>query len=128
MTSILIKDETLASQHHTWSLEFLDEIISAKEFLRRRIFEEVQNHNTKPIETYNGLVQPALEQTLNGTQAKLPRQLDWQAQYQTALEAFTNNGFVMLWNDQQIEDLEQMLELREGSEVTFLKLTPLVGG
>ena len=128
MTSILIKDETLARHHHTWSLEFLDETISAREFLRRRIYEEVQNHNTKPVETYNGLIQPALEQTLNGTQAKLPRQLNWETQYQTALEAFASNGFIMLWNDQQIEDLEQMLELREGSQVTFLKLTPLVGG
>lgn len=128
MTSIRIKDETLASHTHTWNLEFLDETITAREFLRRRIYEEVQNHNTKPVEAYNGLVQPLLEQTLNGTEAKLPRQLNWEAQYQTALEAFANNGFIMLWNDQQIENLDQLLELHEGSEATFLKLVALVGG
>jgi hypothetical protein len=134
MTSVLIKDEsTTAKNNHTWTLEFLDETIPAREFLRRRIYEEVLEYNSKTVDKnlqkYNGLVQPtSLEQTLNGSSPKTARKLDWEAQYQTAVEAFFRNGFVMLWNDRQVEDLDQMLELREGCEATFLKLVPLVGG
>jgi hypothetical protein len=130
MTSVLIKDEsTAAKNNHTWTLEFLDETIPAREFLRRRIYEEVLEYNSKHLEKYNGLVQPTpLEQTLNDSSVKTKRKLDWEAQYQTAVEAFSRNGFVMLWNDKQIEDLDEMLELREGCTATFLKLVPLVGG
>ena len=34
----------------------------------------------------------------------------------------------MHWNDAQIESLDEILELSEGSQATFLKLVPLVGG
>jgi hypothetical protein len=123
MTSVLIKDEILNNPNtQTWTLDFLDETIPAHEFLRRRIYEEVQSHNSQPHEKYSGLIQPKLEQNLNN------KKLDWEAQYQTALHAFSSNSLIMLWNNQQIEDLNQMLELRAGCEVTFLKLVPLVGG
>jgi hypothetical protein len=130
VTSVLIKDQSTAAKHnHTWTLEFLDETIPAHEFLRRRIYEDVLEYNNKTLEKYNGLVQPTpIEQSLNGSSSQTARKLDWEAQYQTAIEAFSRNGFVMLWNDKQIEDLDEMLELREGCEATFLKLVPLVGG
>jgi hypothetical protein len=130
MTSIMIRDETTSGRNnHEWTLEFLDETISAKEFIRRRIYEEVLEYNTKPLELYRGLVQPSdVTRELNGVKLQTKRQLNFEEQYAKALEGFENNGFVMLWNDTQVESLDQMLELKTGTQVTFLKLVPLIGG
>jgi hypothetical protein len=128
--TITITDETLGSkQTHSFSLEFLDERITAKEFIRRRIYDEVMLHNTKTTEVYNGLVTPEdAERTLNGVKTRASRPLNWEAQFEKALESFQRNGFVMLANDKQLDSLDEEFELREGSTVTFLKLVPLVGG
>ena len=130
MTSILIRDETTSGRNnHQWTLEFLDETVTTKEFIRRRIYEEVLEYNTKPLEIYQGLVQPTDSETeLNGVRLKTKRQLNFEEQYAKALEGFEKNGFVMLWNDTQVESLDDLLELKTGTEVTFLKLVPLVGG
>ncbi|CAN0585552.1 unnamed protein product, partial [Ectocarpus sp. 12 AP-2014] len=45
-----------------------------------------------------------------------------------ALAAFNANAFVLLVDDEQIETLEQEITMTPTSVVTFLKLTPLVGG
>ena len=75
-------------------MDFLETHITAREFLRRRIYEEVLRHNSTDAVAYNGLVTPTdLEQNLNRTAPKAPRRIDWEAQYQKALEnAATRQG------------------------------------
>ncbi len=131
MPTIQITDETSGRKAatRTWTLEFLDETISAQELIRRRVYQEVQDFNIKQPERYRGLVEPTdAERDLNGFKVKPGRRIDWESQYAQALEAFNRNGFIMLVNDTQIETLEEPVLLREGTTVTFLKLVPLVGG
>jgi hypothetical protein len=131
MPAIQITDETAGRKAaaRTWTLEFLIETVTAQEFIRRRIYEEVQDYNTKNLETFNGLIQPTPEErALNNAKPRERRRIDWEAQYAKALEAFSRNGFIMLVNDVQVETLEEPVELREGTTITFLKLVPLVGG
>ena len=130
MSTITITDERPAARQKTsFQMDFLESHITAREFLRRRIYEEVLRHNSTDAVAYNGLVTPTdLEQNLNRAAPKASRTIDWEAQYQKALEAFAGNGIIMLWNDTQIESLDEILELNEGSQATFLKLVPLVGG
>jgi hypothetical protein len=131
MPTIQITDETAGRKAatRTWMLEFLDETISAQEFIRRRIYEEVQDYNTRTSDAYHGLVQPTdVERALNATKPRERHKIDWEAQYAQALAAFERNGFIMLVNDTQIESLQEPVLLREGTTVTFLKLVPLVGG
>jgi hypothetical protein len=45
-----------------------------------------------------------------------------------ALEAFTRNGFFMIFDGRQIIDLDEVLTIEQDSAVTFLRLVPLVGG
>ena len=59
---------------------------------------------------------------LGGTPQDAPEQVV------RALESFQRNGFVVLVGDRQIEDLDTVVDLRMGTEITFLKLVPLVGG
>ena len=56
------------------------------------------------------------------------RRVDPQRQIALAEQAFRGNGFVVLVGDRQIEELDDEVDLRRNTEVTFLKLVPLVGG
>ncbi|MBC7645993.1 MAG: hypothetical protein H7095_02615 [Pseudopedobacter sp.] len=47
---------------------------------------------------------------------------------EVALQAFEDGLYFVFVDDAQIEKLEQTLELREDSQILFLRLTALVGG
>ena len=123
-------DETTAGERGTaWHLEIFEERLPLHEVIRRRVFQEVAEHNASAGPVFRGLVQPvAAEQALNGFKLPKPRRVDPQEQVDRALEAFGRNGFVVLVDDRQVDDLEAMVELEMGVEITFLKLVPLVGG
>jgi hypothetical protein len=129
MTTITIVDESMAGEKSAWNLDFLNETMSLRELIRQRISQEVTEYNAKKTGCFHGLVQPTqAERTLNGSRLPTAHKLDWQAQYAKALDAFTRHGYIVLVNDQQVADLDTVLELHAGTEVTFFKLVPLVGG
>ncbi|GHO81393.1 hypothetical protein KSD_91640 [Ktedonobacter sp. SOSP1-85] len=129
MGEVTIIDESMLGQKRTWNLELLDETITLRELIRRRIYQEVTEFNAKQTLSFQGLVQPNdTERTLNGYRFQRMHKLDWQAQYEKAIEAFSRRGFIILVNDRQVENLDTFIELHAGSEVTFFKLVPLVGG
>lgn len=51
-----------------------------------------------------------------------------EAQSELALRAFAANGILVLVGDRQVTEPDEEIELVPGTEVTFLKLVPLVGG
>ena len=72
------------------------------------------------------LVQPTkTERELNDRSA-VPERTE--SRIQQALSAFDRNGFILLVDDRQVADLDEEITLAETSTVTFLRLTPLVGG
>jgi hypothetical protein len=123
-------DETTSGERtESLTLQFLTASVTARELIRRRVYEEVQEYNLSTPEYFRGLVQPTdAERVLNGYKLRQRRKLNWEEQYERALDAFGRNGFVMLVDDQQVEDLDEEIELKVGTEVSFLKLIPLVGG
>src|SRR5437588_2225872 len=129
MTTITIIDESTLGENRAWSFDLLDETVSLRELLRRRIYQEVTEYNARQSKYFHGLVQPTdAERTLNGYRLKTAHQLDWQAQYDKALEAFRYRGYILLVNDKQVADLDAPIELHARTKVTFFKLIPLVGG
>ncbi len=129
MGTITIVDQSLTGGKRTWSLESLTEMITLRELIRQRVYQEVTEHNAKRSEYFQGLVQPTdTERTLNGFRMRQSRRIDWEAQYEQALVAYARRGFIVLVDDRQVDDLDALVTLRPGSEVMFLKLTPLVGG
>ena len=104
-----------------------------RELIRSRVYQEVEDFNRKQragsTDNFQGLVQPTdAEATLNGFKLKKPRQLDWKPQFENACAAFEGNRILILVDDHQAADLEEEITLAATSEVTFLRLTPLVGG
>jgi hypothetical protein len=75
------------------------------------------------------LIQPRqAERTKDGAKLNEKRRLDWREQYEKALTGFSSNGFLLLVGDKQMTELDQVVELRSTTPVTFLRLVPLVGG
>jgi hypothetical protein len=136
---LTIRDETASgSVTNELTLDLLDETITVRELIRSRVYQEVDEHNRRVRQAkaegtpFNGLVTPtAVEKQLNagrGTGRPVAREIDWKKQFEAACEAFGRNGFFILVDDKQAEDLDEKITLRATSTVSFVKLTPLVGG
>ncbi len=129
-TTLTIRDETtLERLEREFTLTFEGDRLTVKQLIRERVKNEVQQYNAKKTSHFHGLVQPTdAEKTLNGYKLRQPRLIDWEKQYENALKAFQSNGFLILVDDRQVDDLEEFIEIRPDTIVTFLKLVPLVGG
>ena len=134
MPTVTITDQTTGGKTTgELTLDILTEKITVRELIRSRVYQEVQDFNRKQASgggrDFQGLVQPTeAEVTLNGYKLKKAREIDWKKQYEKACAAFEGNGFLILGDEKQVEDLEEEVTLTARSTVTFLKLVPLVGG
>lgn len=116
-------------RHKPLRLAVNDKDLTLRQLIRRRVLQEVSTYNETRPEVYQGLVQPEeSEQVLNGYRLSRAREIDAEAQCRLALNSFERNGFMVLVDDRQVDDLDQKLQVTSGSEVVFLKLVPLVGG
>jgi hypothetical protein len=130
MAMVSFVDETTAGgRSAAWAMEIFEERLALRELIRRRVYQEVAEHNAAQPEVFRGLVQPTdAELTLNGYRLRQPRRIDPERQYELAVTAFGRNGFVVLVDDRQVEELDDIVDLHRDTEVTFLKLVALVGG
>jgi len=127
MKTLTIKDETTSGQIlNEIFLKFESEYITVKELIEARIQAEVLRYE-KDLGSYiKGLVRPTdIEKRIN---KKNRTRIDPEKQLYIALEAFQKNGFFILVDDEQIEELNQKFLVDESSQISFVKLTPLVGG
>lgn len=132
MAILTIRDETMTGSLTAETVvEFLTERLTVRELIRSRIYQEVQDYNQSSATNavFRGLVQPTgAEQTLNGCTLRTRREIDWKQQFDRACEAFDRNGFFILLDDRQLESLDQEIELKPQSQVSFVRLVQLVGG
>jgi len=129
-TTLTVCDEiTSGERRQALTLHIPEPTITARELIRARVFEEVQSYNAAQSGRFEGLVQPR-DAERDGTGYRLPpaRKLDWHEQSQAALDAFERNGFVLLVDNRQVESLQEEIRVHPETQVTFLKLVPLVGG
>ena len=128
---VCVRDESASGQSlYEISLEFLSERITVRELLRERVHHEVREFNRQQDKLiFQGLVQPTdAERMLNGSKLRAHRPLDWEAQFALALEGFTGNAFFVLIDNRQAEELDEEFVIGPTTTVSFVKLTPLVGG
>ncbi len=126
-----IKDQNFAGK-------ILDEIliqieqekITVAELIRLRVEQEVAKYNTCVEKESQGF-ENAKENALNAqTNARpLNRKLvDPEQEVYRTLEAFQQNQLFIMVDDRQIENLEDEIMLNQHTDVSFVQLTPLVGG
>jgi len=130
MQNILIKDESATGKIlNEVMIAVENELTTVKEIIEARVYAEVEAYNQKLPEYFKGLVQPSdAERTLNGYKLNAPRKIDPEKQVYVALDAFQKNGYFILIDDQQAETLEQEILVGADTSVSFVQLTPLVGG
>lgn len=124
---IEILDKTIPGDiSNSFKIE-LEEITTPQEIISVRVKEEIKNYTKKASDKLQILVRPLAKETvLNGLKNK--KEIDVEKQIYVALEAFQKNGFFILVDDQQVSELDQKIQLKENSSISFIKLTQLVGG
>jgi hypothetical protein len=132
-TMLKIRDETTLSlggdDDRDFTLDVPDERITVQDLIRARVYREVHDYNVSRPEYFRGLIQPSdAERSLNGFKMRRRRSIDPEKQFELAKRAFYTNGFILLVDDRQVDELEEEIEIRPHTTVTFLKLVPLVGG
>ena len=132
-TTLKIRDETTVGlggdEDRDFTLDVMGGRITVRELIRTRVANEVRDYNLSQPEYFRGLVQPTdAERSLNGFRMRKRRRIDPEKQFELAIKAFYANGFIVLVNDRQVDELEEEIEIRPDTTVTFLKLVPLVGG
>ncbi|NNE89362.1 MAG: hypothetical protein HKN27_14930 [Silicimonas sp.] len=129
--SVRVQDENLP---RTEVVEILLKLSSAQLTARDLISERVRAECDRLLVDIKGALAPFLirptdeEIALNGDPRERKIPMNPENRVKTALEAFESNGFILLVDDIQIESLDQEIKMTPTSVVTFLKLTPLVGG
>jgi len=128
--TLTVHDETTSGQKtNTFTLDGLTERMTVRELIRARIYQEVSDYNQKEPEYFRGLVEPAdAERVLNGYKLKAKGKIDWEEQFRRAIQAFQRNGFFVLVGNKQADTLDQEFEVKADTEVSFVRMVPLVGG
>jgi hypothetical protein len=109
-------------------LEVERDAITVEELITKRVEKEVEDFNKSLPEYFKGLVQPSeTERGLNGVQIKR-REIDAEKQVYVALQAFQENGFFILVDNRQVENLNELILIEPSTTISFVKLTALVGG
>lgn len=128
-TVVTIKDQVNLKTSNEINVTFEKESITVKDLIEARVRKEVNDFNTKLPEYFNGLVQPEdAEKTLNGYRVKERKRIDAEKQVYVALNAFQNNAYFVLVDNKQVDHLDQELRISSTTNISFMKLTPLVGG
>ena len=129
---LLIKDETFTGDIlNQIEIEVANELTTVKDIIAGRVTAEVERYNNKSTEYFQGLIQPTdTEKALNGYKfkSKKKRVVDAEKQVYVALNQFQNNGYFVLIDDIQAESLDQEVLVGKDTQVSFIKLTSLVGG
>ncbi len=112
-----------------FDIELETDTLSIADLIAKRVTAEVEKRNSKLHADCPGLVKPTeTERLLNGSRAMSLELVDVEQQVYVALDAFQKNGFFVLIDDVQALDLDQVVTLKDTSQVSFVRLTPLVGG
>lgn len=128
--TLIIHDETaLGKVLNTYQFNLPKEVLTVADLIRLRVEHEVADYNRRLPDVFNCLVQPTdTERVLNGYQFRTKRSIDPEKQVYTALDAFQKNGFFILIDNRQAETLEEEIIFTNTTIVSFVKLTPLIGG
>ena len=104
--------------------------VTARAIIRARVIEEVEHYNRDgAIPAHAGLITPApQEEVLNRPRHQRRQLLDPERQVDVALAAVRAGRVIILFNGEQVSDLDAPLPVTPVSEARFLRLLPLAGG
>jgi hypothetical protein len=149
LARVKIVDWEPGRRKHSAELKLVSETMTLRDFIRKRLvaqaaaLEQAESEPSKDPQYAawrNGLAQWFVvageqEQALNGkrrvyvpkSKSAGPRPgID--TQMERIARAFKTKELVVLFDDIQIDELDQRVTVRDDSKVTFIRLLPLIGG
>jgi len=113
-----IKDETFTHEvYYETTIDLETEITSVSNIIKARVIKELDNYNNPN----NLMSAQKIEKILNSKISK-------EEQIDSALKAFENNAYFILIDNIQAKSLSQVVVVDKDTSVSFIKLTPLIGG
>jgi len=127
---VIVKDQTFSGEIlEEITLNIEKEIVTIKDVIEQRVIIEVNRYNNDTGEYFKVLIQPTdSEKELNGYKLKKRKVIDAEKQVYVALEAYSKNGFFVLIDNIQVESLDTQVLVEKASNISFIKLTQLIGG
>ncbi len=102
---------------------------TVRELIRRCVEQEAARVQASPAVAAPVLVErDEKERLLNGERSLNQPPLDVEEQFRRACQAFQAQRVILLLGERQALALEEPVEVASGSEITFLRLVPLIGG
>jgi hypothetical protein len=114
-------------------IELAEETTTTRELIRRAVIEQVNVTKADAARSRAMLDRQYLTpeevraQAGTGT-VRIPAAVDGEAEIERALRAFVRGAFVVFCGGRQVETLDEVITLKLGEPVLFLRLVPLVGG
>lgn len=125
-TTIKVCDEEMSGKVlDEFAIEMLTERIDVRELIRSRVYQQVKDDNLNQLKMLPGADASEHEQLLN---PKTRKTIAWEPLFEKAVQAYEEGRILILVDDHQTESLDQKIEVRQGTVVTFMRLIPLVGG
>lgn len=128
--TLFVYDGNLAGhRRNEQRLEFVSGSITVRELIKARIHAEVARYNEKRAEYFTGLIQPtAAVMSLNGYRMQERRPVDPDAQCQAAIRAFEAKEIFVLLRKTLLGTLDDVVELKDDPQVTFIRMAQVVAG
>ena len=137
-TMLTVHEETPSGKPTgRFEIELLTERVTIRELIRSRVYQKVKDRNSRAIQdsrkerSPGGLTVENTPEGLRPASASVDKEngsIDWHAKFERALDAFQQRRFLVLVDDQQIGGLDEEIVVVPETVVTFVRLTPLVGG
>jgi len=103
--------------------------LTVRDLIKLRIETEVTRFNTLRPLCFYALIQPeGAELTPKGYRLKNHRNIDWQDQFERAVEAFNNKSFLVSNAGKDYQSLDDIIETDDVTEISFVKFNEIIGG
>ena len=105
------------------------ESLSVRDLLKQRVMHEVAKFNRERPVCCQSLVYPeGAQETDKGFRLSQHRDLDWEVQYQRALQVFESGGLTIYVNNKPVNELDAIIPVHDTMEVSFVKLSSIIAG
>ncbi|NTS76227.1 hypothetical protein HR060_05040 [Catenovulum sp. SM1970] len=129
MISLKMRDESSSGQiYQEFELSFEHIQISVKDLIVERVYQEVIAFNQKATNRKSLLVAPSAEEKMLNQALSSKAKVNPEKQIEIALNAFKNNAYFILVDDLQVDNLEQVIDIKKDTDICFVKLVQLIGG
>jgi len=127
---VTIHDEDARGyRYYTFRLVNSEDKFSVEALIRFRVENEVKRFNAQRPICFFSLVQPEdVDITARGYRLKNHRYIDGQAQSDMAVNAFEKNSFIVHANGRDYQALDDIIDINQDTEISFIKFMEIVGG